>query len=48
MVAQEAAKRHSVQELARLDCQAAHALVVATVEKLRDAYSLPGQTQTTP
>jgi hypothetical protein len=43
LVAQDAAKTHSVQELAKLDCQAAHALVVATVKKLRGAYPMVGE-----
>jgi hypothetical protein len=48
LVAQEAARNHSVQELAKLDCQASHALVVATVEKLRYTYPVPGRAQTFP
>jgi hypothetical protein len=38
LVAQEAARQHSVQELAKLDCRGARALVVATVAKLRAVY----------
>jgi hypothetical protein len=34
LVAQEAGKRHSMQELATLDCKRAHALVVSTVHAL--------------
>jgi hypothetical protein len=34
LVAQEAARKHSVQALAKLDCQRAHALVAATVHAL--------------
>jgi hypothetical protein len=38
LVAQEAARQRSVQELAKLDCQATRALVTATVAKLRAVY----------
>jgi hypothetical protein len=38
LVAQEAARQHSVQELAKLDCQGTRALVMATVAKLRAVY----------
>jgi hypothetical protein len=37
LVAQEAGKRHSLQELATLDCKRAHALVTATVHALNAA-----------
>jgi hypothetical protein len=37
LVAQEAGKRHSMQELATLDCKRAHALVTATVHALNTA-----------
>ena len=43
LVAQDAARSYSVQELAKLDCQTAHALVVATVEKLRNAHPMPSR-----
>lgn len=38
LVAREAARERSVQALAKLDCQGAHALVTATVAKLRAVY----------
>jgi hypothetical protein len=38
LVAQEAARERSVQALAKLDCQGAHALVTATVARLRAVY----------
>jgi hypothetical protein len=38
LVAREAARQHSVQELAKLDCRGARALVVATVAKLGAVY----------
>lgn len=38
LVAQEAARHRSVQELAKLDCHGARALVTATVAKLRAVY----------
>jgi len=37
LVAQEAGKRHSMQDLATLDCKRAHALVVSTVHALNAA-----------
>ena len=41
LVAQEAAKKHTIQELATLDCKRAHALVVDTVHGLNTAQPSP-------